>query len=280
MALVRLNPGRRSTRHVIAVGRMLASSLLIHLTGGRIETHFLIFGSLAFLSFYLDWAVLLTASLVVAVDHVLRGLYFPASIFRIDNLEPWRWMEHAGWVVFCDVFLIASGDRALCEIARRLALCMPAGALLARIGGDEFVALLPEQCASADVDALAQELLTCLLTPVRLGEQSLRIGVSLCPDHGHTPEGLLAKADAAMYAVKEQGRRGFAVYSESMRKSLQTDELILEAAIGNDEFTMHYQPLMDSRGRLESLEALMRWRSPVRGMVSPASSSRLRKAPA
>ena len=176
MALVRLNPGRRSTRHVIAVGRMLASSLLIHLTGGRIETHFLIFGSLAFLSFYLDWAVLLTASLVVAVDHVLRGLYFPASIFGIDNLEPWRWMEHAGWVVFCDIFLIASGDRALCEIARRLASCMPPGALLARIGGDEFVALLPEQCASAEIDALAQELLTCLLTPVRLGEQSLRIG--------------------------------------------------------------------------------------------------------
>ncbi len=348
MVLVWLYPGRRLTRHVIAVGQMLTSSLLIHLTGGRIETHFHIFGSLAFLSFYLDWIVLVTASVVVAADHVFRGLYLPASIFGIDNLEPWRWMEHAGWVVFCDIFLIAScfqrlrkmrlvaehqvrqedllhaaytdtltelpnrlameaelearlarpdarfpvmyidldrfksindalghtsGDRVLIEITQRLSGCMPAGSLLARIGGDEFVALLPQLCAPEQADMLAQDLLTCLLTPVRLGEQNFNIGasigISLCPEHGRTPEELLGKADAAMYTVKAQGRRGFAVYADVMRKSTQNDELALKAGIANDEFTMHYQPLMDSRGQLESLEALMRWYSPSRGMVSP-----------
>ena len=74
-------PGAAVTRHVIGIGQMLMSALLIHLTGGRIETHFSIFGSLAFLAFYRDWRVLLSASAVVAADHFLRGVYFPLSIF-------------------------------------------------------------------------------------------------------------------------------------------------------------------------------------------------------
>jgi two-component system sensor histidine kinase/response regulator len=99
-------PGRVSTRHVVAVAQMLASALLIHLTGGRIETHFHVFGSLAFIAFYRDWTVLLTASAVVAVDHLLRGIYWPQSVFGSEVVSHWRWMEHAGWVVFEDIFLI------------------------------------------------------------------------------------------------------------------------------------------------------------------------------
>ena len=70
--LAALSPGKTITRHVIAAGQMLTSALLIHLTGGRIETHFHVFGSLAFLAFYRDWRVLITASLVVGLDHILR----------------------------------------------------------------------------------------------------------------------------------------------------------------------------------------------------------------
>ena len=69
------------TRHVIAAGQMLMAGLLIHLTGGRLETHFLIFGSLAFLSFYSDWKILLTASLVTAIDHFWRGAVWQQSIY-------------------------------------------------------------------------------------------------------------------------------------------------------------------------------------------------------
>ncbi|HEY8993476.1 MAG TPA: response regulator [Lacunisphaera sp.] len=98
--------GRTSTRHVIAVAQMLASALLIHLTGGRIETHFHVFGSLAFIAFYRDWTVLLTSSAVVAVDHLLRGVYWPQSVFGSEVVSHWRWIEHAGWVVFEDIFLI------------------------------------------------------------------------------------------------------------------------------------------------------------------------------
>src|ERR1700730_17041753 len=100
--------GEIVTRHIVAVGQMLMSALLIHLTGGRIETHFHVFGSLAFLAFYRDWRVLIPATVVVAADHFLRGVYWPQSVFGVLTVSNWRWVEHAGWVVFEDVFLIMS----------------------------------------------------------------------------------------------------------------------------------------------------------------------------
>ena len=78
--LARYRSGSALTRHVVAVGQMLMGGLFIHLTGGRIETHFHVFGSLALLAFYRDWRVLVTASLVVAGDHHLRGQIWPRSI--------------------------------------------------------------------------------------------------------------------------------------------------------------------------------------------------------
>ncbi|HET6249432.1 MAG TPA: ATP-binding protein [Tepidisphaeraceae bacterium] len=117
-------PGRAVTRYVISVTQVLWSALLIHLTGGRIETHFHVFGSLAFLAFYRDWRVLVPATVVVAADHMLRGQFYPQSVYGILEPSPWRWLEHAGWVVFEDIFLIAScvrGDREMHEIAQRAA---------------------------------------------------------------------------------------------------------------------------------------------------------------
>jgi hypothetical protein len=104
--LAMFRPGTTLTRHVIAASQMLSSALLIHLTGGRIETHFHVFGSLAFLAFYLDWPVLITATIIVAADHFLRGIFWPESVYGVTNPEWWRFLEHAGWVVFEDVFLI------------------------------------------------------------------------------------------------------------------------------------------------------------------------------
>ncbi len=104
--LALMRPGTVLTRHVIAASQMLSSALLIHLTGGRIETHFHVFGSLAFLAFYLDWKVIITATVVVAADHFARGIFWPESVYGVANPEWWRFLEHAGWVVFEDVFLI------------------------------------------------------------------------------------------------------------------------------------------------------------------------------
>src|SRR5438128_4087110 len=91
----RLRPGGPSTRHVIAIGQMLTSALLIHLTGGRIETHFHVFGSLAFLAAYRDWRVFVPATLVVAIDHFVRGLFWPQSVYGVLTTSSWRSLEHA-----------------------------------------------------------------------------------------------------------------------------------------------------------------------------------------
>ena len=109
-------PGERLTRHVIAASQMLSSALLIHLTGGRIETHFHVFGSLAFLAFYLDWQVILTATIVVAADHFARGIFWPESVYGVANPEWWRFLEHAGWVVFEDIFVVWACFLSLREI--------------------------------------------------------------------------------------------------------------------------------------------------------------------
>ncbi len=124
VALALGRPGAPLTRHVIAIGQMLWSALLIHLTGGRIETHFHVFGSLAFLAFYRDPWVLLPATLVVAADHFLRGLFWPESVYGILDAGRWRFLEHAGWVAFEDAFLVLSIQRSLREmraLARRQA---------------------------------------------------------------------------------------------------------------------------------------------------------------
>lgn len=111
-------PGRSLTRHVIAVAQMSNSALLIHLTGGRIETHFHVFGSLAFLACYRDWRVLITATLVVAADHLVRAVVWPQSAFGVDVVSTWRVFEHAAWVIFEDIFLIISFRYSLSEMHR------------------------------------------------------------------------------------------------------------------------------------------------------------------
>jgi two-component system, sensor histidine kinase and response regulator len=114
--LVFLRLGQAITRHSIAAAQMLESALLIHLTGGRIETHFHIFGSLAFLAFYRDWRVLVTATIVTAFDHFLRGSYWPQSIFGTITPDSLRWIEHAGWVLFEDVFLFIMCHQSIQEM--------------------------------------------------------------------------------------------------------------------------------------------------------------------
>ncbi len=121
VTLALIAPGRPLTRHCMAVGQILFSALLIHLTGGRIETHFHVFGSLAFLSFYRDWRVLVTATIVVAADHALRGMFWPQSVFGVLSESHWRWVEHAGWVLFEDIFLVISIRQSIAEM-REVAL--------------------------------------------------------------------------------------------------------------------------------------------------------------
>ncbi len=111
-------PGRPSTRYVIAIGQMLTSALLIHLTGGRIETHFHVFASLGILAGYRDWKVFLLATVVIAVDHLFRGIYYPQSVFGILTADLWRVAEHAWWVIFMVAFLLKNYANTIAEVKR------------------------------------------------------------------------------------------------------------------------------------------------------------------
>jgi signal transduction histidine kinase/CheY-like chemotaxis protein/HPt (histidine-containing phosphotransfer) domain-containing protein len=117
-----LQPGKPITRFAMAIAQMAFGALFIHLTGGRIEAHFHIFGSLAFLAVYRDYRVLLLATAVVLLDHIGRGAFLPESIYGVAAVQPLRWLEHAAWVVFEDVFLVVAcivGQRELSAISKR-----------------------------------------------------------------------------------------------------------------------------------------------------------------
>lgn len=116
IAMTVFAPGSLMTRHVIAIAQMSWSGLLIHLAGGRIETHFHVFGSLAFLSFYRDWRVILTATVITAADHAFRGIFWPGSLYGVITASPFRWLEHAAWVIFEDIFLVISCRRSLRDL--------------------------------------------------------------------------------------------------------------------------------------------------------------------
>ena len=118
IALILTRPGWWGTRHVVGAVQILWSAMLIMITGGRIETHFHIFGSLAFLALYRDWKVLMTATAMVVADHLARGLWWPDSVYGIASPEWWRFVEHAGWVAFEDVVLLVGCAHSLREVRR------------------------------------------------------------------------------------------------------------------------------------------------------------------
>jgi signal transduction histidine kinase len=114
--LIMTDPGATINRMVVAFAQMLFSVLLIHLTGGRIETHFHVFGSLAFLAIYRDWRVLAVATFVTAADHLLGGMFSPTSVYGVLSATPWRALEHSAWVIFEDAVLFYSIKLALAEL--------------------------------------------------------------------------------------------------------------------------------------------------------------------
>ena len=116
MALIHLRPGALETRQCVAIAQVMIGSLLIHVSGGRLETHFHLFGSLAFLALYRDPRLLVTASAVIAADHFVRGVAWPRSIYGIATASPFRWIEHTAWVVFEDVLLIVGCRQSLAEL--------------------------------------------------------------------------------------------------------------------------------------------------------------------
>jgi len=169
------------------------------------------------------------------------------------------------------------GDRLLKALARRLASTVRDEDTVARLGGDEFILLLPDASTAEDVVNVAEKILESVRRPVRIDESELfvtaSIGISLYPDDGTDPEALVKNADTAMYRAKEQGRDKISVYAPAMNATA-IERLEMEngfrRAIERNELVLYYQPILDlSSGRALGVEALLRWRRPDVGIVSP-----------
>ena len=177
-----------------------------------------------------------------------------------------------------DSFGHEHGDEVLREVGSRLQLTVRDSDTLARLGGDEFVAMIESRGAEAAAISLAQRILDAMRRPFRLGSQevslSCSIGVAVYPGHSDSGHRLLACADAAMYAAKRSGGGTWVVYEPSMAGDAAEQVMLQQAlrlAIERDELMLYYQPKIDARsGRVHGLEALLRWRHPERGIVSPA----------
>jgi len=170
-----------------------------------------------------------------------------------------------------------AGDELLQEVARRLSSLLREDDTLARLGGDEFVLLIHEISTSEDAEVAARKVLSHVAQPIQLAgldvHVSPSVGIALCPDDGVDSETLLQHADAAMYHAKKKGRNTFQFFAPAMnafaRERLEL-ESGLRTALAQREFELHYQPKVDvATGRIESAEALIRWRHPKKGLIAP-----------
>ncbi len=170
------------------------------------------------------------------------------------------------------------GDRILVQVAQRLSSVFRETDTVARFGGDEFVAVIPDVKDIRDVIQVADRVLKLFDTPFNANDEdiylSASVGIALYPDNGKSPTELIKNADMAMYRAKEEGKNSFAFFTENMnRKAVEILSMKnkLHKALDRNEFLLHYQPIYDlENNAIVGFEALLRWKDPERGMVSPA----------
>jgi diguanylate cyclase (GGDEF)-like protein len=177
-----------------------------------------------------------------------------------------------------DMYGHPAGDQLLVEVARRLKSTLRETDLLARLGGDEFAIIQeggPAQHESAMT--LALRIINAISESFELTGFEVNvgtsIGIAMAPEHGTEPEELLKSADLALYATKTQGRNDFRIYQSGMLESATSQQLAeceLRDAIAEEQFELHYQPVVDVATRqICGVEALVRWRHPDKGLVGP-----------
>jgi len=171
----------------------------------------------------------------------------------------------------------SAGDELLKEVAERLKKCVRLSDIVGRLGGDEFIALLPDIEQFEDVIIICKRIYSIFEIPVKLGDHEVSvmtsIGISIYPTDGDDGDTLLRKADVAMYRAKSDGKSCYRFYSESMSHQ-GSDRLRLEnrlrRAVDRGEMYINYQPQVDiNTGKICGAEALLRWHDGEHGMISP-----------
>jgi len=170
-----------------------------------------------------------------------------------------------------------TGDELLVAVADRLVGVMGEERLVSRLGGDEFLLLLPQVAEIAEAERLAEQAIEAIGQPFEVGGRELflgaSVGITFYPDDGDYPYHLLRNADAAMYEAKERGRNGWSRFTAALNERLQRRlslESELRLALPREELRLAYQPLWDlAAGRIIGAEALLRWRNRRLGELSP-----------
>lgn len=168
------------------------------------------------------------------------------------------------------------GDRLLVEVSLAVLGCLAEDQTLARLGGDEFL-VLAKQADREMLQRLAQRIIDRLKTPFRIGlievYTGCSIGIALCPEHGNDLDSLIRSADTAMYVAKEHGKRTYTVFSPEMNKRVAEYMWLdtnLRKGLEQNQLVVYYQPKIEAiSGRVCSVEALVRWDSPERGLIPP-----------
>ncbi|MBK6907017.1 MAG: EAL domain-containing protein [Rhodocyclaceae bacterium] len=205
------------------------------------------------------------------IDHALRTSSRDRTPFAVMFIDLDRFKQ------INDSLGHQFGDRVLLEVASRLNECVRTVDTVARLGGDEFVLLLHGADARGS-EITARRVLDSLSQPCQLDEMSFTvtcsIGVALYPEDGETMDDLIKNADSAMYHVKDRGRSDFRFYQPQMNIDLLARMKLdhaMRGALARGGFRLAYQPQVDlSTGRIYGAEALLRWRDPDLGEISPA----------
>jgi diguanylate cyclase (GGDEF)-like protein/PAS domain S-box-containing protein len=175
-----------------------------------------------------------------------------------------------------DLFGHAAGDKVLQTVASRVSAVLGERQMMARLGGDEFAILMPGVSSPAAVSRLAESVLAALHTTSDAPEIngiSMSIGIALCPDDASDRQALLSHADTALYRAKADGRNTYRFFEARMGNEIRERRLIehdLRLAIARNELRLVYQPQLDIRNNtIAGFEALLRWKHPKRGEISP-----------
>ncbi|MEO6807311.1 MAG: EAL domain-containing protein [Edaphobacter sp.] len=171
----------------------------------------------------------------------------------------------------------SAGDQLLIEAARRLSRSVRSTDIVARVGGDEFVVVMPDITTIEDVEQCAVNLVARMTPEISIEEHLVQltasVGVCIYPDFAADAKHLLKRADSAMYAAKENGRNQYQIFSESMLQETTerlTMEHALRHALSKGELSLHYQPLVSlTTGAVTGMEALLRWNHPKLGRIAP-----------